>query len=139
VIEYLQTENHVLCAQLEPGQLRFADDRRVRLTAKANITPTGAPETGAVVSPETLLAWHRHLICTEIRMAICGAAKAGHLEPRPAHSRLRRLPRTRGVKSRHQGLGNELIPPNTTSIGTGPVADCARLCGVLKSYYREAG
>ncbi len=38
----------------------------------------------------------------------------------------------------HQGLGNELIAPKTTSIRTGSVAYRARLGGVLKFYYREA-
>jgi transposase InsO family protein len=38
----------------------------------------------------------------------------------------------------HQGLGNELIAPRTTSIGTDPVTCRARLGGVLKFYDREA-
>ena len=38
----------------------------------------------------------------------------------------------------HQGLGNELFAPTTTSIGTGPVTCRARLGGVLKFYDREA-
>ena len=38
----------------------------------------------------------------------------------------------------HQGLGNELIAPKPTSIGTGPVTCRARLGGVLKFYYRRA-
>jgi hypothetical protein len=38
----------------------------------------------------------------------------------------------------HQGLGNELIAPKTTSIGTGAVTRRARLGGVLKFYDREA-
>ena len=38
----------------------------------------------------------------------------------------------------HQGLGNELIAPKTTSIGTGAVTCRARLGGLLKFYYREA-
>jgi putative transposase len=37
-----------------------------------------------------------------------------------------------------QGLGNALIAPKTTSIGTGPVTCRARLGAVLKFYYREA-
>jgi putative transposase len=37
----------------------------------------------------------------------------------------------------HQGLGNELIAPKTTSIGTGSVTCRARLGGLLKFYYRE--
>jgi len=38
----------------------------------------------------------------------------------------------------HQGLGNELIAPETTSIGRGPVRCRARLGGLLKFYDREA-
>jgi hypothetical protein len=38
----------------------------------------------------------------------------------------------------HQGLGNELIAPTTTVIGTGPITCRERLGGVLKFYYREA-
>ena len=38
----------------------------------------------------------------------------------------------------HQGLGNDLISPKTTSIGTGPVKCRERLGGLLNFYYREA-
>jgi putative transposase len=38
----------------------------------------------------------------------------------------------------HQGLGNELIAPQTTSIGTGAVTCRERLGGLLKFYEREA-
>jgi putative transposase len=38
----------------------------------------------------------------------------------------------------HQGLGNELIAPKTTSIGTGAVTCRSRLGGVLKFYDRAA-
>ena len=38
----------------------------------------------------------------------------------------------------HQGLGNELIAPTTTSLGPGPVRCRERLGGVLKFYYRAA-
>ena len=38
----------------------------------------------------------------------------------------------------HQGLGNELIAPKTTSLGPGPVRCRERLGGVLKFYDREA-
>jgi hypothetical protein len=42
------------------------------------------------------------------------------------------------TRSGRQGLGNELIAPKTTSIGTGAVTCRARLGGVLKFYDREA-
>jgi hypothetical protein len=38
----------------------------------------------------------------------------------------------------HQGLGNKLIAPKTTVIGTGPIKCRERLGGVLKFHYREA-
>ncbi len=38
----------------------------------------------------------------------------------------------------HQGLGNELIAPKMTVIGTGPIECRERLSGLLRFYYREA-
>jgi transposase InsO family protein len=38
----------------------------------------------------------------------------------------------------HQGLGNQLLAPQTTVIGTGPIECRERLGGLLKFYYREA-
>jgi transposase InsO family protein len=38
----------------------------------------------------------------------------------------------------HQGLGNELIAPKTTVIGTGPITCRERLGGLLKFYDRDA-
>jgi len=38
----------------------------------------------------------------------------------------------------HQGLGNELIAPTTTVIGTGPIMCRERVGGLLKFYDREA-
>ena len=63
VIEYLQTENRVLREQLGPRRLRFTDDQRARLAAKAKgVGWRVLREVGTIVSPDTLLAWHRHLI-----------------------------------------------------------------------------
>ena len=63
VIEYLQAENRVLREQLGPRRLRFTDHQRVRLAAKAKNLPRRVlREIGSIVSPDTLLAWHRHLI-----------------------------------------------------------------------------
>src|SRR5437763_15939856 len=39
VIDYLQAENRVLREQLGPRRLRFTDDQRVRLAAKAKRLP----------------------------------------------------------------------------------------------------
>ena len=62
VIAYLQEENRVLRERLGPRRLRFADDQRV-LAAKAKVLGRQALKAcGSLVSPDTLLAWHRRLI-----------------------------------------------------------------------------
>lgn len=63
VIDYLQEENRVLREQLGPRRLRFTRDQRVRLAAKAKTLGRRAlMEIRSIVSPDTLLAWHRTLI-----------------------------------------------------------------------------
>jgi transposase InsO family protein len=63
VIDYLREENRVLREQLGPRRLRFTDDQRVRLAAKARKLPRRLlQDIVSVVTPNTLLAWHRHLI-----------------------------------------------------------------------------
>ena len=63
VIDYLQTENRVLREQLGPRRVRFTDDQRVRLAVKAKALGRRAlTEIGTIVTPDTLLAWHRRLI-----------------------------------------------------------------------------
>jgi len=63
VIDYLQTENRVLREQLAAHGVRFTDDQRVRLAAKAKTLGRRAlTAMGTIVTPDTLLAWHRRLI-----------------------------------------------------------------------------
>ena len=63
VIDYLQEENHVLRQQLGNQRLRLNDDQRRRLAAKAKMLGRGIlREVATIVTPETLLAWHRKLI-----------------------------------------------------------------------------
>ena len=63
VIDYLQAENRVLREQLGPLRLRFTDDQRARLAAKAKrLSRRVLRHIVSVVSPDTLLAWHRQLI-----------------------------------------------------------------------------
>ena len=63
VIDYLQAENRVLREQLAPRRLRFTDVQRRRLAAKAKALGRRAlGEMETLVTPDTLLAWHRHLI-----------------------------------------------------------------------------
>ncbi len=63
VIEYLQEENRVLCEQLGGRRLLFTDRQRRRLAAKARVIGRkGLFEVGTLVTPDTLLRWHRRLI-----------------------------------------------------------------------------
>src|SRR5262245_45639346 len=63
VIDYLQAENRMLREQLSSRRLRFSDDQRIRLAAKAKLPRRRVlQEIGTIVSPDTLPAWHRHLI-----------------------------------------------------------------------------
>jgi len=63
LIYYLREENRVLREQLGGKRLRFNDDQRRRLTAKAKgLGRKLLQEVATIVTPETLLAWHRRLI-----------------------------------------------------------------------------
>src|SRR3954449_13450016 len=63
MIEYLREENRVLREQLGDRRVRFNDDQRRRLAAKAKgLGRRRLAEVATLVTPDTLLAWHRKLI-----------------------------------------------------------------------------
>ena len=63
VIDYLQEENRVLRQQLGNKRLRLSDDQRRRLAVKAKkLGRRILREVATIVTPDTLLAWHRKLI-----------------------------------------------------------------------------
>src|SRR3989442_11801808 len=63
VIEYLIEENRVLREQNGNRRMRFTDDQRRRLAAKAKkLGRRLLARVATIVTPETLLAWHRKLI-----------------------------------------------------------------------------
>ena len=63
VVEYLVEENRVLREQLGGRRLRFNDDQRRRLAAKGKqLGRKLLAQIATIVTPETLLTWHRKLI-----------------------------------------------------------------------------
>jgi putative transposase len=63
VIEYLIEENRGLREHLAGGRLRFTDGQRRQLAAKAKrLGRKVLEEVATIVTPATLLAWHRRLI-----------------------------------------------------------------------------
>ena len=63
VIEYLRAENRVLKQQLGRKRLRLIDDQRRRLAVRGKaIGRRALEEVATLVTPDTILAWHRKLI-----------------------------------------------------------------------------
>jgi len=66
VIDYLVEENRVLKDQLKGHRVRFTDKQRIRLAVKAKVLGRRVlNELETLVTPDTLLAWHRKLIATK--------------------------------------------------------------------------
>ena len=65
-IDYLVEENRVLREQLGNRRIRFTDDRRRRLAARAQeVARSVLSGFATIVTPETLMAWHRRLIANK--------------------------------------------------------------------------
>ena len=63
IIDYLVEENCVMREQIGRRRLRFTDDQRRRLSAKAKkLDRKILAQVATIITPETLLAWHRKLI-----------------------------------------------------------------------------
>jgi putative transposase len=78
-IDYLREENRVLREQLGGRRIRFTDDQRRRLAAKAKgFGRRALSRLATIVTPDTLLAWHRKLIARKYD----GTASRGPGRPR---------------------------------------------------------
>ena len=65
-IEYLLAENQVLREKLGKGRILLNDDQRKRLAVKGKALGRKAlSEIATIVSPDTILRWHRQLIATK--------------------------------------------------------------------------
>jgi len=74
-------ENRVLREQIGNRRMRFSDDQRRRLAVRAKaISRKLLQEIATIVTPETLLAWHRKLIAHKYD----GSTNRGPGRPRTA-------------------------------------------------------
>jgi transposase InsO family protein len=70
VIEFLQAENRLLKQRLHGRRIRFTDAERVLLARKAKAVGRKALlELDTIVSPDTLLRWHRRLVAQKWNFA----------------------------------------------------------------------
>src|SRR6516162_7450301 len=80
-IEYLVEENRVLREQNGNRRMRFTDDQRRRLAARAKrLGRKVLAQVATIVTPQTLLAWHRRLIAQKYD----GSAQRAPGRPRAA-------------------------------------------------------
>jgi len=78
VLEYLVEENRVLREQLGGKVPRLSDDQRRRLAAKGHILGRRAlAEVASIVTPDTILRWHRKLIAAKWTYAARRAGRPG--------------------------------------------------------------
>jgi len=70
VIEFLQAENRLLKERLRGKRIRFTDAERALLARKAKaVGRRGLLELDTIVSPDTLLRWHRRLVAQKWNFA----------------------------------------------------------------------
>ena len=70
VIEFLQAENRLLKDRLRGRRIRFTDPERVLLARKAKAVGRKAlVELDSIVSPDTLLRWHKRLVAQKWNFA----------------------------------------------------------------------
>jgi transposase InsO family protein len=78
VIEYLVEENRVLREQLGESVPRLNDDQRRRLAAKGCVLGRRVlAEIASIVTPDTILRWHRRLIAAKWTYATRRAGRPG--------------------------------------------------------------
>jgi hypothetical protein len=100
VIEFLQAENRMLKERLRGKRIRFTDAERALLARKAKaIGRKALLELDTLVSPDTLMRWHRRLVAQKVGLQ--QTARAGASGP---HARDLRSGYSRGAGEPKLGI-----------------------------------
>ena len=79
-LEYLRAENRILKAQLRGRRLRLTDDERRRLAVLGKrLGRRLLSQVATIVTPDTILRWHRQLIAQKWTYARRQAGRPGVL------------------------------------------------------------
>ena len=79
-VEYLRAENRILKAQLRGRRLRLTDDERRRLAVLGKrLGRRRLTQVATIVTPDTILRWHRQLIARKWTYARRGPGRPGVL------------------------------------------------------------
>lgn len=110
VIDYLREENRVPREQLRGGRVHLDDNQRRRLAVEAKALGRKVlAEVAIIVTPETLLTWHRKLIAQKYD----GTARRPPGRPRTAgeiEALVVRMAEENGVGGLRQGSGVSTHP-----------------------------
>src|SRR5262245_15887984 len=80
VIEYLREENRVLKAQVAGRRLQLTDAQRRRPASRGHVLGRSMlAQVATLVTPETILRWHRQLIARKWTTARRGVGRPGVL------------------------------------------------------------
>jgi hypothetical protein len=78
ILEYLKAENAVLRQQLGKRRLRLSDDQRRKLAVLGKGLGRGLlRQWASIVTPDTILAWHRRLIALKWTYSTQGPGRPG--------------------------------------------------------------
>ena len=133
-VDYLREENRILREQLGGRRLRFTDDQRRRLATKTKgLGRKLLAEFATIVTPETLLAWHRKLIAQKYD----GSGKRGPGRPRAADEIEALVTR---MAEENRDWGYRRIQGACPIWGTSlPAARSLRFCSGMASSRRRSG
>jgi putative transposase len=80
-VEYLKEENRVLRSRLPEGRLRFTDDERKRLAVRGvELGRALLTEVATIVTPDTILRWHRRLVAAKWTFSTKPSSKVGLMQ-----------------------------------------------------------